>query len=41
MAYVIATFHDIGLNVDRENHEYESGKILKEDKELKKYFNEE
>jgi len=41
MAYVIAAFHDIGLNVDRMNHEYESGKILNEDVELKKYFNDE
>ena len=39
MAYVIAAFHDIGLNIDRENHEHESGKILKNDVELKKYFN--
>ena len=41
MAYVIASYHDIGLNVNRENHEYESGKILSNDKELKKYFNNE
>ena len=41
MAYVIASFHDIGLNVDRENHEQNSGKILENDKELKKYFNNE
>ena len=41
MAYTIASYHDIGLNVDRENHEYESGKILNEDVELKKYFTEE
>lgn len=41
IAYVIAAFHDIGLNIDRDNHEYESGKILSEDKELKKYFSEE
>ena len=41
MAYVIAAFHDIGLNIDRKNHEYESGKILNDDIELKKYFNEE
>jgi uncharacterized protein len=41
MAYTIASYHDIGLNVDRENHEYESGKILDNDKELKKYFNDE
>ncbi len=41
MAYTIACYHDSGLGIDRENHEYESGKILKEDKELKKYFTEE
>ena len=41
MAYTIASYHDSGLSVDRENHEYESGKILINDKELKKYFNEE
>ena len=41
MAYVIASYHDIGLNVNRENHEYESGKILSNDKELKKYFDNE
>lgn len=41
MAYVIAAFHDIGLNIDRNNHEYESGKILYNDKELKKYFDDE
>lgn len=41
MAYVIAAYHDLGLNVDRKNHELESGKILNNDKELKKYFNSE
>ena len=41
MAYVIASYHDLGLNVNRENHEYESGKIVAKDKELKKYFNNE
>lgn len=40
MAYVIASYHDIGLNVDRENHEHESGKVLSSDVELKKYFTE-
>lgn len=40
MAYVIASYHDIGLNVDRENHEQESGKVLASDVELKKYFTE-
>ena len=38
MCYVMASFHDVGLNIDRENHEIESGKILYNDKELKKYF---
>ena len=38
MAYVIASYHDAGLNIDRENHEFESGKILENDAELKKYF---
>ena len=38
MCYVIASFHDVGLNIDRENHELMSGKILNEDKVLKQYF---
>lgn len=38
MSYIVAAYHDIGLNIDRENHEYESGKILENDLELKKYF---
>ena len=38
MAYTIASFHDSGLGIDRENHEYESGKILENDKEIKKFF---
>lgn len=41
MAYVIGAYHDIGLNVDRENHEIESGKILSNDIILNKYFNQE
>ena len=41
MAYVSAAFHDIGLNINREKHEQESGKILENDKELKKYFDDE
>ena len=40
-AYVIASYHDTGLNIDRENHEHESGKILENDTELKKFFSEE
>lgn len=38
MSYIVAAYHDIGLNIDRENHEYESGKILENDLELKKFF---
>lgn len=38
MSYVIASYHDSGLGVDRENHERESGKILENDSILKKYF---
>lgn len=41
MAYVIASYHDVGLNISRDNHEFESGKILVNDKVLKKYFNNE
>lgn len=41
MAYVIASYHDLGLSINRKNHEYESGKILENDTELKKYFNDE
>lgn len=41
MAYVIASFHDLGLNVDRDNHENASGKILNDDLEIKKYFSSE
>ena len=40
MAYAIASYHDIGLNIDRENHEEESAKILKNDNVLKKCFTE-
>ena len=28
MAYVIAAYHDLGLNIDRDHHEYASGQIL-------------
>lgn len=38
MAYTIAAYHDIGLNIDRENHEKESAKILKNDNKLKRFF---
>lgn len=41
MAYVIAAYHDLGLKVNRENHELESGKVFESDMTLKQYFNEE
>ena len=41
MAYTIAAYHDSGLNIDRDNHEYESGRVLINDKELKKFFTDE
>ena len=41
MVYVIAAYHDIGHHIDAKNHEVVSAKILGEDKELKKFFNDE
>lgn len=41
MCYTIAAYHDLGLKVDRRNHEIESGKIFIKDEELKKYFSNE
>ena len=41
MSYVIAAYHDIGLNIDRENHEFESGRVLENDEELKRFFTDE
>lgn len=38
MCYTIAAYHDLGLNVDRNKHEIESGKILANDKKLKEFF---
>lgn len=38
MAYVIASYHDAGLSVDRENHEKESGKFLFNDTRLREWF---
>ena len=36
MVYVIAAYHDIGHYIDAENHEKVSGKMLLEDKNLRK-----
>lgn len=41
MAYVIASYHDAGLSVDRENHEKESGKLLFNDARLREWFSSE
>ncbi len=38
MAYTIASYHDAGLNVDREHHELESGKLLGNDARLGEFF---
>ncbi len=38
MAYVIASYHDAGLSINRENHEKESGKLLSNDIRLKEWF---
>lgn len=41
MVYTIAVYHDIGHSIDAKNHEIVSAKILQEDMNLRKYFNEE
>ena len=38
MAYTMAAYHDVGLSINRDKHEFESGKILENDIELKKFF---
>ena len=38
MAYVVAAYHDLGLEKERATHHLESGKILKADKRLEKWF---
>ena len=38
MSYTIAAYHDVGLSVDRNNHEIESGKILCSDRKLREFF---
>ncbi len=41
MCYVMASYHDVGLKIDRANHEKESGKIFIEDDAMKNFFNDE
>ncbi len=40
MVYVIAAFHDVGLKFDRQTHQIHSARVLLEDNNLKKFFNE-
>jgi exopolyphosphatase/pppGpp-phosphohydrolase len=35
LAFIAATLHDIGISVDRENHEVEGEKLIRQDKYLK------
>lgn len=37
--YTAVAYHDIGDHIDRENHEKVSAKIMKEDKNLNRFFN--
>ena len=41
MAYVIAAYHDLGLEQDREFHHIHSGEILMADEMLRQWFSEE
>lgn len=38
IAYIVGAYHDIGISVAREGHALTSGKIVREDKMLKKYY---
>jgi uncharacterized protein len=40
MVYTAAAYHDTGLCVDRKTHHLESGRIIREDKELRRWFSE-
>lgn len=41
MVYTIAAYHDVGIYIDRENHEIISGEMLYHDNMLRLFFNEE
>lgn len=41
IAYIVGAYHDIGITMGREGHAFSSGKILRNDKMLKKYYSEE
>lgn len=38
ICYTMAAYHDVGLSIDRENHEKESGRMFMEDENIKKFF---
>lgn len=38
MVYTVAAYHDTGLSVDRKTHHLESGRILRSDELLKRWF---
>jgi uncharacterized protein len=38
MVYAAAAYHDTGLRVDRKTHHLESGRIIREDRELGRWF---
>ena len=40
MVYVAAAYHDTGLCVDRKTHHLESGRIIREDRGLRRWFTE-
>lgn len=41
MSYVMASYHDVGLDIGRDNHEYTSGQVLINDQNLKQFFSSE
>lgn len=41
LVYAAAAYHDTGLSVDRKTHHLESGRIIREDKELSRWFTDE
>lgn len=40
IVYTAAAYHDTGLSVDRKTHHMESGRIIREDRELRRWFSE-
>ncbi len=40
IVYTVAAYHDLGYKIEPENHEIVSSKLFKEDKNIRKFFNE-